>query len=70
MLRSAYGAKPPENELAFAHSSLAQRSRSWFGHVVPLNVFDVAALIADEVVMMHAVGIKACSAALNSHFPD
>jgi hypothetical protein len=69
VLRSAASAKPPKNELAFANHPLAQRARGRLGHVVPLNVFNIPAAVANEVMMQQTFGIEARSAPLNRHFP-
>jgi hypothetical protein len=37
--------------------------------VAPLNVLNIAAAVADEVVMPHAFGVEARGAALDGHFP-
>src|SRR5580704_13012050 len=52
-------AKSAENDFAFAQDSFAEVARCRVGHVVPLDVFDFAAAIADEVVMAHAFGVVA-----------
>jgi len=43
-------------------------ARSRPGHVVPLHILNLAAAVADEVVMPHALRIKARGAALHGHF--
>src|ERR1700742_4033567 len=67
VLRSALGAKPPENELAFANDPLAQGAGGRRGHVVPLNVFHVAAAVANEVMMQQAFGIEARGSAFDRY---
>src|SRR5580704_17093082 len=57
-LRSALPAEPPENQFAFAHHPLTEGARGRPGHVVPLNVFNISAAIADEVVMPRALRIE------------
>jgi hypothetical protein len=66
--RSALCAQPPENEFAFAKNPLAERTRGRPGHVVPLDVLNIAAAIADEVVMPYAFRIESRGAALDGHF--
>src|SRR5581483_455415 len=66
--RSALGAQPPENEFAFAKNPLAERARGRPGHVVPINVPNIAAAVADEVVMPHAFQIESRGAALHGNF--
>ena len=68
MLRSAFGAKPAENELAFADDPLAEGARGRPGHVVPLNVLNISAAVANEVMMEQAFGIESRGAALDRHF--
>ena len=64
----ALRAEPPENEFAFAKNPLTEGARSRLGHVVPLHVLDIAAAVADEVVMPHAFRIESRGAALHGHF--
>jgi hypothetical protein len=66
--QSALGAEPPENEFAFAKNTLTEGARSGPGHVVPLDVLNVAAAVADEVVMPHAFRIESRGATLDGHF--
>jgi len=63
-------AKSAENDFAFAQDSFAEVARCRVGHVVPLDVFDFAAAIADEVVMAHAFGVVARGAAFDGDFTD
>ena len=69
MLRSAAGAKPPKNELAFANNAFAEGARGRPGHVVPLNVFNISAAVANEVMMQQTFCIEARGSALDCHFP-
>src|SRR5271169_2269949 len=66
--RSALGAEPPENEFAFAKNPLTEGARGRPGHVVPLQVLNIATAVADEVVMLHAFSIESRGAALDGHF--
>ena len=68
LAESAFRAKAPENEFAFAKHPLAQRTRGWPGHIIPFQVFDIATAVADEVVMPRAFCIKSRRAALHCHF--
>jgi hypothetical protein len=65
---SAPGAEPPENEFAFAQNPFTERARGRLGHVVPLNVLNIPAAVADEVVMPHTFRIESRGAALDGHF--
>jgi hypothetical protein len=65
----AFCAEPPKNEFTLAKNSLTKGARSGLGHIVPLDILDVAAAVADEVVMTHDLGVESCGAALDSHFP-
>src|SRR6476660_6659057 len=47
--RSALRAEPPENEFAFPKNPLTEGTRGRPGHVVPLNVLNIAAAVADEM---------------------
>jgi hypothetical protein len=67
--RGALRAQPPENEFAITKDTPTKGTRGRPGHVVPLHILDVAASVADEVVMTHAFGIEARSAALDGYFP-
>src|SRR5260370_23688948 len=66
--RSALRAEPPENEFAFAKNPLTEGARGRPGHAVPLNVLNIAAAVADEVVMSHTFRIESRGAALDGHF--
>jgi hypothetical protein len=66
--RSALRAEPAKNQFAFAKNAFAEGTRGGPGHVVPLDVLNVAAAVADEVVMPHAFGIEARGAALDGDF--
>src|ERR1700722_7950465 len=66
--RSALHTKPAENEFAFAKNPLTKVARGWLRHVVPFHVFNIAAAVADEVVMPNAFRIKSRGAALDCHF--
>src|ERR1019366_10077774 len=68
--RSALCAEPPKNEFAFAKNPLTEGARGRPGHAVPLNVLNIAAAVADEVVMPHAFRIESRGAALDGHFTD
>jgi hypothetical protein len=63
-------AKSAENDFAFAQDSFAEVARCRVGHVVPLDVFDFAAAIADEVVMAHSFGVVTRGAAFDGDFTD
>jgi hypothetical protein len=65
---SALRAEPPKNELAFAKNPLTKEARGRPGHVAPLNVLNIAAAVADEVVMPHAFRIESRGTALDGHF--
>jgi len=66
--RSAPRAEPAENKLGFAKNPLTESARSRPGHIVPLDVFNIATAVADEVVMPQAFRIKSRGAALDGHF--
>jgi hypothetical protein len=65
---SALRAEPPENELAFSKNPLTEGACDRCGHVVPLDVLNIAAAVADEVVMPHTFRIEARGATLDGHF--
>lgn len=58
----------PANEFTFAQNPLAERWGSGSRYVIPLNVFNVAAPVADEVVMLRAPRIEAGGPAFKGHF--
>jgi hypothetical protein len=68
VLWSALRAKPPKNEFAFANNPFAEGTRGRTGHVVPLNILNLSAAVADEVMMQQAFGIESRGAALDRHF--
>jgi hypothetical protein len=65
---SALGAEPAENQFAFAKHAFPKGTRSRFGHLVPSDILNVSAAIADEVVMPHAFRVEPGGAALDGHF--
>jgi hypothetical protein len=68
LLRRAFSAKSAENEFAIANDALAQGARGRPGHVVPLNVVNISAAVADEVMMQKTFGIESSGAALDRNF--
>src|SRR5258708_39004203 len=66
--RSALGAESPENEFAFAKNPLTEGARASPGHVIPFNILNIAAAVADEVVMLRAFRIESRGATLDGHF--
>ena len=60
--------RAPGNEFAFAKNPLTEGARGRPGHIVPLHVLNIAAAIADEMVMAHAFGVESRGAALDGHF--
>src|SRR3982074_3228769 len=56
--RSALGAEPPQNEFAFAKNPLTEGARARPGHVIPCDALNIAAAVADDVVMLRAFGIE------------
>ncbi len=69
MLASALRAESSKNKLAFTNNSLPERSRGRLGHVVPVDVLNAAATVADEVVVAYAFQIESTGAPLDGHFP-
>ncbi len=65
---SALRAQPTENEFAFAQNSLAERPGRRPGDLEPFQIFNLAATIADEVMMPHAFRIESRGPALHGHF--
>ena len=66
--RSALRAESPENEFTFANNPLTEGTRGRPGHVVPLHILNIAAAVADEMVMPHPFRIESRRAALDGHF--
>jgi hypothetical protein len=69
VLASALRAESSKNKLAFANHSLTERPRARLGHVVPIHILNIAAAVADEVVVAHAFQIEPSGATLDGHFP-
>jgi hypothetical protein len=67
-MRGALPAEPPDNEFAFAKNPLTKRTRGRLGHVVPLYILNIAAAVADKVVMPNAFRIESRRTAFDSHF--
>jgi hypothetical protein len=68
LLLCAFVAKSAENEFAIANDPLTQGARRRPGHVVPFNVLNISATVADEMMMQQAFGIESRGAALDRHF--
>lgn len=68
--RSALRTKPADNDFAIPKNPFAERTRRRLGHAVPLHVLNLAAAVADEVVMSHALHVESRCAALDCHFAD
>jgi hypothetical protein len=65
---SALRAEPAENNLAFAKNAFPDRLRGRPGYVVPRDVLNIAAAVADEVVMAHAFRVESSGATLDGYF--
>jgi hypothetical protein len=65
---SALRAETAKNQFTFAKHAFSKRGGSWLGYFVPLNILNIPAAVADEVVMPHAFGVEARSAALDGDF--
>jgi len=67
-MRSAIRTKAPKYELAVADDSFAERMRAGLGNVVPVEILNTAAAVADEVVVPHTGEVKTSGSALDGHF--
>jgi hypothetical protein len=67
---SALSAQSPKNDFAFANNPFTEGARRWAGHFVPIDILNIAAAVADEMVMAHTFRIKARGTALDSDFAD
>jgi hypothetical protein len=67
---SALGAESTKDKFTLAKDSFAEELRFWIRHVVPLDVFDFAATIADEMMMTHAFCVVTRGAAFHGNFAD
>jgi hypothetical protein len=63
----AFRTKPAENKLAITNDSFTKRTRGRPGHVIPLHVLNIAAAVADEVMVPHACGVESASTAFDGH---
>ena|SRR5579871_467196 len=61
--------EPSKNQFALANKPLTERTGHRLGHVIPIQIFDIAAAVANEVVMPHAFGVETRGTALDSNFP-
>src|ERR1700742_602750 len=68
VLRCAFGAKSAEDEFAITNDPLTQGARGRPGHVVPLDVLNISAAVADEMMMQQSLGIETRGAAFDGHF--
>ena len=66
--RTALDAEPPHDKLALAKNPLTEGPRSRSGNVVPLQVLDLSATVADEMVMPQPFRIEARGAAFDGYF--
>src|ERR1051325_5228283 len=62
-----FGAESAENKLAFTNNSFAERTRCGLGYVIPIHILNTAAVVADEVVMLHIFRIKPSGAAFDGN---
>ena len=65
---SALRAKPSEDELAFAKNPPFKGSGWRPGNVVPFQILNVAAFIANEMVMLEAFGVETSGASFHRYF--
>lgn len=65
----AFRTQSAENEFAFTNNALAEGHRSRLGHVIPLHIFNIAAAVANEMMVRHALCVEARSAAFRGYFP-
>ena len=56
-------AKPSKNQFAFANYTLAEGSRCRFRYVVPFHVLNIAAAVANKMVVFHSLQIEPPGAA-------
>jgi len=63
-------AEAPENEFAFAKNPLVERTGGGLGQLIPIDVLNDAAAVADEVVMPRAFRIEPSGAALDGNFTN
>jgi hypothetical protein len=66
--RRTLRAETPKNHFTFAKNPLTQGACSRLRHLVPLDVLNIAAAVADEVVVPHAFGIESRGTALDGYF--
>ena len=64
------GAEAADNELALTDDTLAECACGRAGNGVPLDVFDAAAAVADEVMMQLVLGVVTRGAAFGGNLAD
>ncbi len=64
------GAEAADDQFAFADDALAEGFGGRTGDGVPVDVFDVAAAVADEVVVLFVLGVVAGGAAFGGDLAD
>ena len=67
-MRSALDAESPENEFTFTNNPLAEGAPGRLGEVVPIKVLNIAAAVADEMVVLHAFGIESRRPTFDGYF--
>jgi hypothetical protein len=65
---SALRAEAAKYQFTFAKHAFPQRARSRLGYFVPVDILNIAAVVANEVVMPRAFGVEACGTAFDGDF--
>ena len=65
---SALRTESAKNQFAFANHTFTDGTRGGPGNVVPIDVLNIPAAVADEVVMPRAFRIEAGGSAFDGHF--
>jgi hypothetical protein len=66
----AFGAEAADDELDLVDDAFAERASGGFGNAVEVEVFDDATGVADEVMVLDALGVKAGGTAFDGDLAD
>ena len=67
---STFRTQAPEYEFAFTNTTIAERGGRRFRHVVPTDILDGAAAVADEVMMAPSFRVETSGPAFDGNFAD
>src|ERR1700722_19635017 len=67
-LAAAFGTETAKHKLPVAEDTFPESTRRRLRHVIPVHILNLAASVANEMVMAHAFQIKSSGTTLGRHF--